>query len=272
MIAALAITGVLLAGCNDDKAITSTNAVALSEQDEAATESTANVELDSSQDQTVDEGVMVQSCSGKWIEVVEAAGSVYGDASMDSSAAEYLEKTCLIQCVQDNIERMAAEGYEIRLDLSVLISGAGIPEGTNDTIDVTIAEIAMVHKDWDSNGLEAYIRHTRYEPGTTDVVQTSVITFKDPEDAAFDLTYLGEGDGEAIRVWSVDYDLCLKHRSQPLAELWLSEYAKCWLKRTTVGCLTSAVICAYAGPGYLACVALGCTASAVAAAIGCALD
>ncbi len=191
---------------------------------------------------------------------------------MDSASTEYLEKTCLIQCVKDNIESMAAEGYELRLDLSLLIEGAGIPEGSDDTINVTIAEIAMVHKDWNSNGLEAYVRHTRYEPGSKDVVQTSIIAIKDPGDASFDRTYVGNADGEAVYVWSIDYDPCLKYKFQPLAITWSwYQWAKCTLIGTASICVGATATCALSGPGYAACVAAGCVGGLFASAVGCAL-
>ena len=143
------------------------------------------------------------------------------------------------------------------------VAGKVLPSGFSDTISVRIIVFSMR---FDPDTLESVACIQWVQTDLGDYILPFVVRFSEPEG---DEGYQEVQDGVWVRS---HLPIVLDSKGMPVLDMSLVDFfGPCWIAASVGGCIASAVGCIAAGPGYVACLGLGCSGSIIGMEIGCAL-
>ena len=242
----------LMVGCNDSL-LTMTDSPA---------------ETDPQSDETM-LTVPAKTGDNKIADEVDFDGGTVIAATMNCNdeASSRIHQVSNFSVIQGQFTKLEELGFEYAPQYSYIMEGDAVPDSCpSDTFSVEIVVLAMVYIP-DIMERVVYINYANV-PELGSFVQSSIMSFvpESPESGY-------ERVDPDIDLWILSYPAIYGARvTESMAASWSwGSWLECTAKGTIAGCAGAAGGCLLAGPGYGHCVAVGCTGTAVASAVGCAL-
>ncbi len=242
----------LMMGCNDSL-LTMTDSPA--ETDSPSDETMLTVPAETGDNEVADE---VDFDGGT---VIAATTSSYDEAS------SRIHQVSNFRTIQDQFTKFEELGFRYAPRYSYIMEGEAVPDSApSDTFSVEIVVLAMEYLP-DLMERVVYINYANV-PELGWFVQSSIMSFvAEPPESGYECIDYDIG------LWVLSYPPIHSARIRESMAAWSwGAWLKCTAKGTIAGCAGGAAGCALAGPGYGHCVAVVCTGSAVASAVGCALN
>jgi|GEM_PF-6561581 len=182
-------------------------------------------------------------------------------SSSDPYGNDVITTTLNRSGIQRYLTELESDGYYFSREYSFVQEGNGTPENSEDSIFAQFITLAMLNSIDTTRA--AYILFSTCELGS--IVSKYILSFVEPDpDEGFDFVTDG--------IWRLNYPSTVyydKKQMSVASGVLIYDYLDCVEAGTAAGCATALIVCAFTGPAYAMCVAIGCATAFIASAIGC---